>query len=92
MSTKLAFDTGVSLQTDHMIGTSAHAPQCSMTLSTVTRRIEKGRSRVTTSKEDPYVALNARCLKGKIASELFRELTAASGTTASRKILYRWLA
>ena len=57
----------------------------------VTRRYSTGRPRVTTPKEDRYLAVTAKRNRRSTASDLSRQLSSATGTTVSRQTVYRRL-
>ncbi|GFW84517.1 transposable element Tcb1 transposase [Trichonephila clavipes] len=50
-----------------------------------------GHLRVTTPNEDRYLAVTAKRYRRNTASDLSRQLSSATGTTVSRKTVYRWL-
>ncbi|GFT67077.1 HTH_Tnp_Tc3_2 domain-containing protein [Trichonephila clavipes] len=56
----------------------------------VSRCYTKGRPRVTTPNEDRYLAATARNRRN-IASDLSRQLSSDTGTTVSRRTVYRRL-
>ncbi|GFV33956.1 HTH_Tnp_Tc3_2 domain-containing protein [Trichonephila clavipes] len=55
----------------------------------VSRCYSTGRPRVTTPNEDRYLAATAKRNRRSTASDLFRQLSSATGTTVSRQTLYR---
>ncbi|KFM64779.1 Transposable element Tcb1 transposase, partial [Stegodyphus mimosarum] len=57
----------------------------------VSRRYSTGRPRVTTPKEDRYLAVKAKRDRRSTASGLSRQLSSATGTTISRQTVYRHL-
>ncbi|GFV28868.1 transposable element Tcb1 transposase [Trichonephila clavipes] len=57
----------------------------------VSRCYGTGRPRVTTPNEDRYLAVTAKRNKRSTASDLFRQLSSATGTTVSRQTVYRRL-
>ncbi|GFT80573.1 HTH_Tnp_Tc3_2 domain-containing protein [Trichonephila clavipes] len=57
----------------------------------VSRCYSTGRSRVTTTNEDRYLAVTAKRNRRSTASDLFRQLSSATGTTVSRQTVYRRL-
>ncbi|KFM75371.1 Transposable element Tcb1 transposase, partial [Stegodyphus mimosarum] len=57
----------------------------------VSRRYSIGRPRVTTPKEDQYLAITAKRNRRSAASDLSRQLSSATGTTISRQTVYRRL-
>ncbi|KFM64338.1 Transposable element Tc1 transposase, partial [Stegodyphus mimosarum] len=57
----------------------------------VSRRYSTGRPRVTTPNEDRYLAVTANSNRWSTASDLFRQLSSATGTTISRQTVYRRL-
>ncbi|GFX05752.1 transposable element Tcb1 transposase [Trichonephila clavipes] len=57
----------------------------------VRRCYRTGRPRVTTPNEDRYLAVAAKRNKQITASDLSRQLSSATGTTASRQTVYRHL-
>lgn len=62
------------------------------TSGTVTRKPGQGRPRATTPAQDRYLALSARRHRQTTATELSRDLAAASGKRISRQTVYRRLA
>ncbi|GFV46299.1 HTH_Tnp_Tc3_2 domain-containing protein [Trichonephila clavipes] len=50
-----------------------------------------GRPRVTTPKEDRYLAVTAKRNRRSTSSDLSRQLSSATGTTISRQTVYRRL-
>ncbi|GFX09106.1 uncharacterized protein TNCV_4166851 [Trichonephila clavipes] len=50
-----------------------------------------GRPRVTTPNEDRYLAITAKRNRRSTASDLFHQLSSATGTTVSRQTVYRRL-
>ncbi|GFW78272.1 HTH_Tnp_Tc3_2 domain-containing protein [Trichonephila clavipes] len=57
----------------------------------VCRCYSTGRPRVTTLNEDRYLAVTAKTNRRSTASDLSRQLSSATGTTVSRKTVYRRL-
>ncbi|GBL89717.1 hypothetical protein AVEN_104661-1 [Araneus ventricosus] len=57
----------------------------------VSRCYSTGRPRVTTPNEDRYLAVTAKRNRRSTASDLFRQLSSATGTTVSRQTVYRRL-
>ncbi|GBM40401.1 Transposable element Tcb1 transposase [Araneus ventricosus] len=57
----------------------------------VSRCYSTGRPRVTTPNEDRYLAVSAKRNRRSTASDLFRQLSSATGTTVSRQTVYRRL-
>ncbi|GBL85942.1 hypothetical protein AVEN_63247-1 [Araneus ventricosus] len=57
----------------------------------VSRCYSTGRPRVTTPNEDWYLAVTAKRNRRSTASDLSRQLSSATGTTVSRKTVYRRL-
>ncbi|GFX66010.1 HTH_Tnp_Tc3_2 domain-containing protein [Trichonephila clavipes] len=57
----------------------------------VSRCYSTGRPRVTTPNEDRYLAVSAKINRRSTASDLSRQLSSATGTTVSRKTVYRRL-
>ncbi|GFT10792.1 transposable element Tcb2 transposase [Trichonephila clavipes] len=57
----------------------------------VSRCSSKGRPRVTTPKEDPYLAITAKRNRWITASDLSRQLSSATGATVSNQTVYRRL-
>ena len=57
----------------------------------VSRRYSTGRPRVTTPNEHRYLAVTAKRSRRSTASDLSRQLSAATGTTVSRQTVYRRL-
>ncbi|GFW34676.1 uncharacterized protein TNCV_953041 [Trichonephila clavipes] len=57
----------------------------------VSRCYSTGRPRVTTPNEDWYLAVTAKRIRRSTASDLSRQLSSATGTTASRQKVYRRL-
>ncbi|GFU95282.1 transposable element Tcb1 transposase [Trichonephila clavipes] len=57
----------------------------------VSRYYSTGHSRVTTLNEDRYLAVIAKRNKRSTASDLYRQLSSATGTTVSRQTVYRCL-
>ncbi|GFW25116.1 HTH_Tnp_Tc3_2 domain-containing protein [Trichonephila clavipes] len=55
----------------------------------VSRCYSTGRPRVTTPNEDRYLAVTAKRNRRSTASDLFRQLSSATGTTVSRQTVYR---
>ncbi|KFM62434.1 Transposable element Tcb1 transposase, partial [Stegodyphus mimosarum] len=57
----------------------------------VSRRYSTGRPRVTTPNEDRYLAVTAKRNRRSTVSDLSRQLSSATGTTISRRTVYRHL-
>ncbi|GFV54040.1 HTH_Tnp_Tc3_2 domain-containing protein [Trichonephila clavipes] len=57
----------------------------------VSRCYSTGRPRVTTPNEDRYLAVTAKRIRRRTASDLSRQLSSATGTTVSRQTVYRRL-
>ena len=57
----------------------------------VTRRSVSGRPKVTTLRQDRYLAISARRQRGSIAKELGSALTIVTGIRISRQTVYRKL-
>ncbi|GFS82128.1 transposable element Tcb1 transposase [Trichonephila clavipes] len=57
----------------------------------VSRCYSTGRPRVTTPNEDRYLAVTAKRNRRSTASDLFHQLSSATGTTVSRQNVYRRL-
>ncbi|GFV12627.1 transposable element Tcb1 transposase [Trichonephila clavipes] len=57
----------------------------------LSRCYSTGRPRVTTPNEDQYLAVTAKRNRRSTASDLSRQLSSATGTTVSRKTVYRRL-
>ncbi|GFX37333.1 HTH_Tnp_Tc3_2 domain-containing protein [Trichonephila clavipes] len=57
----------------------------------VSRCYSTGRPRVTTPNEDRYLVVTAKRKRRSTASDLFRQLSSATGTTVSRQTVYRRL-
>ncbi|GFT54095.1 HTH_Tnp_Tc3_2 domain-containing protein [Trichonephila clavipes] len=57
----------------------------------VSRCYSTGRPRVTTPKEDRYLAVTAKRKRWSTASDLSRQLSSATGMTVSRRTVYRRL-
>ncbi|GFU44635.1 transposable element Tcb1 transposase [Trichonephila clavipes] len=57
----------------------------------VSRCYSTGRTRVTTPNEDQYLAITAKRNRRSTASDLYRHLSSATGTTVSRQTVYRRL-
>ena len=58
---------------------------------TVSRRSGQGRPRATTANEDRYLVLSAKRQRTSTATQLSRDLAAATGTSVSRKTVARRL-
>ncbi|GFS86298.1 HTH_Tnp_Tc3_2 domain-containing protein [Trichonephila clavipes] len=57
----------------------------------VSRCYSTGHPRVTTPNEDRYLAVTAKRNRRGTASDLYRQLSSATGTTVSRQTVYRRL-
>ncbi|GFY35678.1 HTH_Tnp_Tc3_2 domain-containing protein [Trichonephila clavipes] len=57
----------------------------------MSRCYSTGRARVTTPNEDRYLTVTAKRNRRSTASDLFRQLSSATGTTVSRQTVYRRL-